>query len=386
MPVTIKTAPLITGSKFEETYGEKSSGDKNDANAFFNQTDAFKHSASQVLGSSFDPRQKVYQKQNGFVDTVLQAYNGHYNLMIRPDDVWIAIISQLSFHINANAEDLRKHFVSHDGQKELRLRIPITPLEEIDWDAAGDRMTELMDANLVDKTLRDWILPTFTTTTRVDKTVSAMLMMSSMKSYFTYTWEMLCGIPEVTLDGTKADWLNLLERLNKLDSWDDKTRHWKRLLVPIITKFTRAFDGETDIEFWSHIVHYTRYGSGSTSLSGWITAFTIFSSRGAWMGDANDGGRWAGRNAPQYELAGMKYPRINMSAVASGSAEVDLRIIDGVRKEWETMLIMGNMGMKVTQGEKEDTVQNVPMWACCLKRPKEEIKSEPSWSSFHSGR
>ena len=57
-----------------------------------------------------------------------------------------------------------------------------------------------------------------------------------------------------------------------------------------------------------------------------------------------------------------------MSAVASGSADVDVKIIDGAGKEWETILIMGNMGMRVS-GEMEDTVQTVPMWACCLKKP-----------------
>src|SRR2546423_2853364 len=276
MPVTIKTAPH-TATPYQAPYNEKRAGAA-DANGFFNRTEAFQQSASRVIGSSFDSTQKVYQKSNGFVDTILQAYNGHHNLVIRPDDVWIAVISQLSFHINANAEELRTQFVAHEGKKELRLYIPITPLDEIDWDLAGDQMTGLIDENLVDKTLRDWILPNFTTTTTIDKTVSAMLMMSSMKSDFTYVLEMMCGIPQVTLDGTKEDWLDILSRLNKLDSWDDKTRHWKRLLQPIITKFTQAFDGEKDTDFWSHIIHYSSYGSGSTSLSGWVTALTGFNS------------------------------------------------------------------------------------------------------------
>jgi len=87
------------------------------------------------------------------------------------------------------------------------------------------------------------------------------------------------------------------------------------------------------------------------------------------MGDANVGGGSGRQHNPQYELEGMKYPKIKMSDVAIGFAEVDVKIIDGNRKEWETILIMGNMGMKVI-GEKEDTVQNIPMWACCLKNPK----------------
>ncbi|KAI0828585.1 hypothetical protein BC628DRAFT_1363354 [Trametes gibbosa] len=40
---------------------------------------------------------RLNAKSNGFVHTVLQAYADHHHLVIRPDDVWIAILSQLSF-------------------------------------------------------------------------------------------------------------------------------------------------------------------------------------------------------------------------------------------------------------------------------------------------
>lgn len=33
---------------------------------------------------------------NGFVDTAISAYSNHHHLRIRPDDVWCAILSQLS--------------------------------------------------------------------------------------------------------------------------------------------------------------------------------------------------------------------------------------------------------------------------------------------------
>ena len=371
MAVTIKTAPH-SAIKFKEYYGETLS---NDANGFFNQTQSFQRAATNVLGSSFDPTQRIYYTPNGFVNTVLRAYNAHQNLVIRPDDVWIAIVSQLSFYINGNAEELRSKFVTHDGKKELLLFIPITPLDKIDWDSAGDRMTNLIDQNLVDKEFKEWVLPKFTTTTRVDKTVSAMLMMSSMKAYFSYKMEMLCGIPQVTLDGNKEDWMEIASRLEKLDTWDDKTKDWKRLLLPIITRFIKAYEGEIDTDFWSHIIHSQSYGSGSASIYGWITAFTIFTEQGSYMGDSNERGLFYSQHP--YVLDEVKYPQIKLNDVAVGSAEVDVLIVDGAGVEWKTMLIMGNMGMKVT---REDTVQNVPMWACCLKKgEKEKAENEKSW-------
>lgn len=38
---------------------------------------------------------------------------------IRPEDVWFAIIAQLSFYINRHAEELRGKFVPFEGEKEL---------------------------------------------------------------------------------------------------------------------------------------------------------------------------------------------------------------------------------------------------------------------------
>jgi len=46
----------------------------------------------------------VYSSSNGFVDTIVEAYNHHQHLKLRPDDVWFAILSQLNIYINGNAE------------------------------------------------------------------------------------------------------------------------------------------------------------------------------------------------------------------------------------------------------------------------------------------
>ncbi|KAH9104508.1 hypothetical protein LEN26_008237 [Aphanomyces euteiches] len=55
--------------------------------------------------------------RNGFVFGAIQAYNQHHNLIIRPDDVWLAIMVQFGFFVNGNAETLRDSLVKHQGQK-----------------------------------------------------------------------------------------------------------------------------------------------------------------------------------------------------------------------------------------------------------------------------
>ena len=273
MPVTIKTAPHDANEFRSRSPQAKA------AHEFFGNDPAYKRSIK-IIGSSFDPRNTVYFKQNGFINTVIDAYNQHYHLTIRPDDVWISILAQLSCYINAFAEELRSKFVAHEGKKELQLEIPESSLEGINFDSLARRMASLLNENLVDESLEEWIIPNFSTTTKVDITVATITMMASMKAYFDYTAYIRCGIPTVTLDGNKQDWMDIRQRLTKLDEFGNSTKVWASMMKPVISKFIAAFDGEVDDEFWGHIASPIHMGSGSPTLGGWITAFCAIDEKG----------------------------------------------------------------------------------------------------------
>ena len=356
MPVTLQTAKH-SATRYHRKITPQ------DADSFFGQNFTFRTFAERSLGSTFNPDEDIEYIDEGLVGTVLTAYNGHHNLVIRPDDVWIAILSQLSFHINADAEALRTKFVPHENKKQLILSIPPSPLNSIDWDEAGKAMVDLMDNNLADKGLKNWIMPTFSTTTTKDKTVAAILMMASMQKYFDYVYEMGCGIPKVTLEGTKEDWESIQGRLEKLDTWDDTTRDWHDMLRPIIKKFIAAFDGEIDDQFWGHIISSEMYGSGGTMLiSGWMTAFCAFSqSRKFKKGMGFD---------CEYSLDGVYYPSISSSDIPTGSGEVNVTITDN-GSEHPCALVAGNMGLEIVSDPERDTIRNAPMWCCYLKNNME---------------
>ncbi len=61
--------------------------------------------------------------KNGFVGAVWDAYCNHYNLKIRPDDVWIALSTSFAKYVEKNAEKLRSQFVNHEGK--VKLIIPL---------------------------------------------------------------------------------------------------------------------------------------------------------------------------------------------------------------------------------------------------------------------
>ena len=108
-------------------------------------------------------------------------------------------------YINKHAEELREKFVGHEGKKELEI-LHMANRYTLDWGIFAQDMGLLLEKNVVDPEMREWIMPTFTTTTENDKVVASILMMGAMQSYFTYKCTMRCGLPSVTLLGERTDW------------------------------------------------------------------------------------------------------------------------------------------------------------------------------------
>lgn len=100
-----------------------------------------------MIKSFFGPvPNNTFSSKNGFVYAVYEAYNDHHHLTIRPEDVWFAIILQLSFYINANAEKFRSFFVSHEGKKETIIHG--WDIAEFDSGQMAVEMTKALEAHL----------------------------------------------------------------------------------------------------------------------------------------------------------------------------------------------------------------------------------------------
>ena len=57
----------------------------------------------------------------------------------------------------------------------------------------------------------------FSTTTPNDRLVSQLILMSSVQKYFNFNTYIACGIPEVELLGTEADWRALIVKLQDIE-------------------------------------------------------------------------------------------------------------------------------------------------------------------------
>ena len=223
---------------------------------------------------------------NGFVGAILKAYNEDRHLILRPDDVWLAITTSFGLFMGAkeNAEIMREHFVDFEGKMELEVVDLQSPsILAVNWNSMIDTMSDLIEKHTKGDA-RTWIEPDFSTTTPVCKTVGQVVLMGVMKHYFEYSLRGGCGLPKVTLEGTLDDWKKLQEKARHFASFDiECLTHWSGLLEIVLQKMVDSYEGKVDVEFWSHIAAEEGWASGRQYVAGWVNVFMAFSEKGLYM-------------------------------------------------------------------------------------------------------
>lgn len=334
MPITFKTC-----DKKPEKFG----GEAKDFKSLFQDFSLYQQEAAGEILQHSGNNGPAYDAhwENGFLGSIFQAYCQHHNLSIRPDDVWLAILTQFSLYLNANAEKFRKEFVSHDGQEELVVRQAAT-LHTADYASLAKNMTEVMQQHMTDDGAKKWILPNFTTTTENDIVVGSFIMMSAMQSYFKYIFVLECGIPEITLQGTIEDWKNILVRTQRFQKYEDPIlNEWCTMLTIILGEFINAMDNKINLDFWSKICHHISGGSGPSYLSGWITAFNVFNEKGKWRGNQKSIERFG------KTIANDIFPIIDTDEIIPGMVSVPI-IIDDNGIKYKSKAFGGHLAMNVS--------------------------------------
>jgi len=104
-----------------------------------------------LLQTSFEfhSQKPTHASSNGFVNSAITAYNQHYHLIVRLENVWFAILTQFSCYVNVHAEKLRHKFVSHKDQKELVIKMHGSRYT-VDFGWFATQMIQLLEENVVD--------------------------------------------------------------------------------------------------------------------------------------------------------------------------------------------------------------------------------------------
>lgn len=206
------------------------------------------------------------------IATLHAAFTDHRPVVLSPDVIWLTITQGFAQHINANAERLRSMLVQHDGKLQLKVErhdfvkgSPENPWQEV-FQEFSAKIQEHLGAT------HGLIVSDFSTTGPVERAASEITLMDSMQAFFGYEVCTLCGIPNITLEGTVQDWRRIAERVQEFRRFE--LDWWVRFLEPILEQFVAAAGGNVDQGFWDSIYKWHGpKGSGSPHVTGWIKDF-----------------------------------------------------------------------------------------------------------------
>lgn len=204
---------------------------------------------------------------HSFVEAAHLAFSDHYPLVLSPDSVWLCLAQGFGNHINANAEALRKRFVSHEGKKAIIIERNSFSKgsPNNDWQGAFAEFSDKLAEYIGKK--RDLVVSDFSTTGAIEKAASEVVLMDAMKSYFKFGMRTMCGIPSITLLGTVDDWRSIRTRAENLLEYD--LGWWSKSLLSVTDNLVKAAEGNPNVGFFDSL-YKTNGGSGGPYVNGWV--------------------------------------------------------------------------------------------------------------------
>jgi hypothetical protein len=194
------------------------------------------------------------------------AFSEHRPLLLTPDVIWLTIAQGFAQHVNHHAEELRSSFVSHQGKEKLVAQSDNLPTLPAEWaevieqwtlhlrDRVGADVYRLMECN-------------FSTTTPITRIASHVVMMDAFQQYFDFVMLSVCGIPEISLLGTVADWQSIYDRVANLSQYN--LSWWTDRLLPICQEFVNTAAGKPDRDFWQ-CIYKPQAVYAADYITGWL--------------------------------------------------------------------------------------------------------------------
>lgn len=199
-----------------------------------------------------------------------RAFMDHRPLRLSPDVIWLMICQAVANHVNAHAEELRPRFVRHEGTAEIHVRRDdfVKGSPENPWSEVLDEFSQKVRGHVGPAI--DLFLPAFSATGPAERAAAGVVLLDAVRSYFRYSTGSLCGIPEVTLEGTTGDWESLARRAEGFAEFG--LGGWLGVLRPVLRQFVRASQGDVERSFWRSLYKFEDE-SGSPVVTGWVLAF-----------------------------------------------------------------------------------------------------------------
>merc|ERR1712215_43259 len=260
------SSPQLTSSEFIEAvmgrYERRGSGRK----PVGNKTYAL--GTNLPISHTNDPR--------GFLSTVFTAYAHHLHLITSPEDWWLTIVQKVVAAVDQNSEKeiVRKHFVGHEGKKELVVHID--SINDVGEEDFFNQMSQQMTENIKDPGYVANLQQDFSTSTSLHGIVGNVAIMSSLQEYFVFTGRIECGIPSIEMKGTLQDWERLGNKFqwlrNRLSTISEEiglTEHWWNGTEVVLTRLLKTYKGEPDRDWWNQIIEKRDQFAGCGTVTEW---------------------------------------------------------------------------------------------------------------------
>lgn len=234
-----------------------------------------------ILAKSEAPDSLVSYGYNSFFNGMYQAYANHRPFILSPDMIWLLISQGFAQHINTNQETMRHHFVDFSGKLSLIVSTDKAPDDPaLSWEEIFPKFTEQIQ-KYAGNNLTELLTCNFSTTTSLEKIASEITIMETVKPYFEFiVMRVVCGIPEITLEGTPEDWEKVLNKAKELKRYE--LEWWISELEPLLTEFVNASKGDVNKTFWRNMFKYhsqKQYGAPNI-IDGWIVKFFPYDKEG----------------------------------------------------------------------------------------------------------
>jgi hypothetical protein len=206
---------------------------------------------------------------NNFVDYLKIAYNTDYGIVIKPDFIWYTILSELSYMVNANPEEVRKYFtyektgkINITGDNGSLIEMPI------------DQFVNLVLENVPMDLQKQDIIPPFSTSDVDSRFAFSATFLDMVHNYYTYDW-IGCDYNKIKILGNKSDYklmLDVLDKFNRIKPLQGYISQAKGVVQSIIDNWKIS-------NFWRNIL-WTKSGYGGDRVDGWIK--DLFNKRAYW--------------------------------------------------------------------------------------------------------
>ena len=212
------------------------------------------------------------------MSTVGQCFDEHRPLVLSPDMIWLTILQGFANHINENSETYRKRFVDFEGKEKIVVRRDdfIKGCIENPWEEVFPAFTSKIKEYIGEQNY-EMVVGDFSTTTSIEKAAYEVALLDIVQSYFSLEFHTKCGIPEITVEGSKEDWEKILTKTEALSEFD--LEWWTDGLMPVLEQFVSVSDQKIDGEFWRSF-YKKNSGSGGPYISGYILNLFPYLKRG----------------------------------------------------------------------------------------------------------